>query len=86
MYGQLETPVDGGVLELTDLRRTFGYMPQERGLYPKVPVGDQLECFGIPQSHQDERRTSHFRAVASVSPTDVPGRWCENVIETERRR
>jgi ABC-2 type transport system ATP-binding protein len=26
----------------TDTRRTFGYMPEERGLYPKMRVGDQL--------------------------------------------
>src|SRR5579864_565061 len=25
-----------------DLRRTFGYLPEERGLYPKMKVADQL--------------------------------------------
>lgn len=24
----------------------FGYMPEERGLYPRMPVGEQLEYFG----------------------------------------
>ena len=109
MYGHPESSIDGGGLELTDLRRTFGpvtavdglsfsvaprklfgfvgrngagktttmrmvcgllapesgrvtwrgrsidsaarerigYMPQERGLYPKMRVGDQLEYFGV---------------------------------------
>jgi ABC-2 type transport system ATP-binding protein len=28
-----------------DVRRTFGYMPAERGTYPKMRVGDQLEYF-----------------------------------------
>jgi ABC-2 type transport system ATP-binding protein len=31
-----------GLLE----RLRFGYMPEERGLYPRMPVGDQLEYFG----------------------------------------
>lgn len=26
----------------TDRRRRFGYMPEERGLYPKMPIGDQI--------------------------------------------
>jgi len=28
------------------VRRDFGYMPEERGLYPKMKVADQLEFFG----------------------------------------
>jgi len=28
-----------------DDRRRFGYMPEERGLYPKMPVADQLTFF-----------------------------------------
>src|SRR5687768_16831086 len=28
------------------IRRDFGYMPEERGLYPKMKVRDQLVCFG----------------------------------------
>jgi len=31
-----------GILE----RRTFGYMPEERGLYPNMPVGKQIEYLG----------------------------------------
>jgi ABC-2 type transport system ATP-binding protein len=27
-------------------RRRFGYMPEERGLYPGMPIGDQLEYLG----------------------------------------
>ncbi|HZO96623.1 MAG TPA: ATP-binding cassette domain-containing protein [Gaiellaceae bacterium] len=27
-------------------RLRFGYMPEERGLYPRMPVADQLEYFG----------------------------------------
>ena len=32
---------DGAELDL-EARRTVGYMPEERGLYPKMKVGDQL--------------------------------------------
>jgi ABC-2 type transport system ATP-binding protein len=29
-----------------DERLRFGYMPEERGLYPRMPVGEQIEYFG----------------------------------------
>jgi ABC-2 type transport system ATP-binding protein len=28
-------------------RARIGYMPEERGLYPKMRIGDQLEYFGV---------------------------------------
>jgi ABC-2 type transport system ATP-binding protein len=36
---------DGRALEFRE-RRRFGYMPEERGLYPKQAVGEQLVYFG----------------------------------------
>jgi ABC-2 type transport system ATP-binding protein len=36
---------DGRPVGLTE-RLRFGYMPEERGLYPRMPVGEQLEYFG----------------------------------------
>jgi ABC-2 type transport system ATP-binding protein len=36
---------DGRPIGLTD-RLRFGYMPEERGLYPRMPVGEQLAYFG----------------------------------------
>ncbi|MFH5209510.1 ABC transporter ATP-binding protein [Antrihabitans spumae] len=36
-----EVLVDGHAVDL-DTRRRIGYMPEERGLYPKMKVGDQL--------------------------------------------
>ena len=41
-------------------RRTFGYMPEERGLYPKQPVLDQLVYLGRLQgsSAANARRTA----------------------------
>jgi ABC-2 type transport system ATP-binding protein len=36
---------DGQPVGLAE-RLRFGYMPEERGLYPRMPVGEQLEYFG----------------------------------------
>ncbi|MFZ1878978.1 MAG: ATP-binding cassette domain-containing protein [Gaiellaceae bacterium] len=36
---------DGRPVGLPD-RLRFGYMPEERGLYPRMPLGEQLEYFG----------------------------------------
>jgi ABC-2 type transport system ATP-binding protein len=41
------------------VRRTFGYMPEERGLYPKMRIGDQLEFFG--RLHGFDRTTARRR-------------------------
>jgi ABC-2 type transport system ATP-binding protein len=39
------------------IRRRIGYMPEERGLYPKMRARDQLEYFGVLHglSHADAR-------------------------------
>ena len=36
---------DGRPIELAE-RLRFGYMPEERGLYPRMPVGEQVAYFG----------------------------------------
>ncbi|GLZ80432.1 ABC transporter ATP-binding protein [Actinorhabdospora filicis] len=36
----------GGHALAFDDRRRFGYMPEERGLYPKMKIGDQVAYFG----------------------------------------
>jgi ABC-2 type transport system ATP-binding protein len=42
-----------------DLRRRIGYMPEERGLYPKMKVGEQLEYFAeLHGLRRDEARRS----------------------------
>lgn len=56
----------------TDLRRTFGYMPEERGLYPKMKARDQLAYFG--RLHGMER--AHSSAEAA--------RWLERLGLGER--
>ncbi|NUP49300.1 MAG: ATP-binding cassette domain-containing protein [Catenulispora sp.] len=44
-----------------ETRRTFGYMPEERGLYPKMRVGDQLrylaELHGLSRAEADRAAT-----------------------------
>jgi ABC-2 type transport system ATP-binding protein len=44
-----------------DVRRTFGYMPAERGTYPKMRVGEQLEYFArlAGRSAAAARTSSH---------------------------
>ena len=44
---------EGRPLE-TGTRRRFGYMPEERGLYPKMRVGDQLAFLGTLHGLDDE--------------------------------
>lgn len=41
-------------------RERIGYMPEERGLYPKMRVGDQLEYFAVLHgaSHEQARRAA----------------------------
>ena len=42
-------PIDAGV------RERIGYMPEERGLYPKMRIGDQLEYFAVLHGASRER-------------------------------
>ncbi len=56
----------------TEIRRRFGYMPEARGLYPRMKVRDQLIYLG--RLHGLDRRT------ASASAE----RWIENVGLGER--
>jgi ABC-2 type transport system ATP-binding protein len=41
-------------------RRTFGYLPEQRGLYPRMRIGDQLVYLG--RLHGLDRRTATDRA------------------------
>ncbi|WP_433335137.1 ABC transporter ATP-binding protein [Spirillospora sp. CA-294931] len=54
-------------------RRAFGYMPEERGLYQKMKVAEQIEYFG---------RQYGLSAAASRRAT---GEWIERLGLTERR-
>lgn len=53
-------------------RRRFGYMPEERGLYPRMKVRDQIAYFG--RLHGMERGAA----------AEAAGRWIEQVGLGER--
>jgi len=53
-------------------RERIGYMPEERGLYPKMRVRDQLEYFGVLHG------LSHARARAAA------GEWLERLGLADR--
>ena len=56
----------------TGTRRRFGYMPEERGLYPKMRVGDQLAFFGTLHGLDDEQARANAE------------RWAERLGVAER--
>jgi ABC-2 type transport system ATP-binding protein len=51
----------------TQVRRSFGYMPEERGLYPKMSVIDQVRYFGeLHGMSRSDARTSAERLTEAV--------------------
>ena len=50
-----------------DERLRFGYMPEERGLYPRMPVGEQLAYFGA------------LHGLGDAAALDAAGRWLERL-------
>ena len=59
-------PVDSAI------RRTFGYMPEERGLYPKMRVGDQL------------RYLAELHGMSRGDAADATAYWMERLSVAER--
>jgi len=56
-----------------DTRLRFGYMPEERGLYPKMPAGVQLAYFA--ELHALPRREALARARAWLERLDLGERF-----------
>ncbi len=54
-------------------RRRWGYMPQERGLYPGMPAGDQVVHFG--RLHGLSRSDATNRARALLEELGLEERW-----------
>ncbi len=54
-------------------RRHWGYMPQERGLYPGMPVGDQVIYFG--RLHGLSRAEATTRARGLLDELGLADRW-----------
>ncbi len=60
---------NGGPLNRNTVR--FGYMPEERGIYPKVKVHEQLVYFG------------ELRGMSAKAASDAADRWLERLGITE---
>jgi ABC-2 type transport system ATP-binding protein len=56
-------------------RRRWGYMPQERGLYPGMAAGDQVAHFG--RLHGLSRRDAVSRAHALLTELGLDDRWSQ---------
>ena len=67
-----EVRYDGRLVGEQD-RRGWGYMPQERGLYPGMPAGDQVVHFG--RLHGLSRRDATLKAHALLEELDLEERW-----------
>jgi ABC-2 type transport system ATP-binding protein len=55
-----------------DERLRFGYMPEERGLYPRMPVGEQIEYFG--RLHGLSARAAHAATSRWLERLGLDGR------------
>ena len=69
-----EVRYDGRPVDEED-RRRWGYMPQERGLYPGMPAGDQVVHFG--RLHGLSRRDATSRAQALLEELGLEDRWSD---------
>ncbi len=54
-------------------RRRFGYMPEERGLYPGMLVGEQVEYLG------------RLHGLSATAAVDAAGVWMERLEIAQRR-
>jgi ABC-2 type transport system ATP-binding protein len=67
------TDLDGGSVHWNGkpvdqkTRRRFGYMPEERGLYPGMNVGEQIEYFG------------RLHGMSSLDAAKSTGQWLERL-------
>ncbi len=59
----------------TDDRRAWGYMPQERGLYPGMPAGEQVVHFA--RLHGLGRVDATVRARALLDELGLGDRWAD---------
>ncbi|MGZ8744918.1 MAG: ABC transporter ATP-binding protein [Nocardioides sp.] len=72
------TPDRGGISNdgravTADDRRGWGYMPQERGLYPGMPAGEQVVHFA--RLHGLHRDDAHNRARVLLDELGIGDRW-----------
>lgn len=68
--------IDGHAITGED-RRGFGYMPEERGLYPKMGIADQLTY--LARLHGIDKASAHRRAMALLERFDLGARAKDNL-------
>jgi len=77
---------DGRPVGLTE-RLRFGYMPEERGLYPRMPVGEQLEYFGrLHGLRADAARTAAAAWLDRLGLADRAGAKVEELSHGNQQR
>jgi ABC-2 type transport system ATP-binding protein len=68
-------------------RRTWGYLPEERGLYPRMRVGEQLHFFaalyGVPERHASDE-IAHWLERFRIS--DYFGRRVEELSKGNQQK
>lgn len=69
----------GGVPLTLPVRARFGYMPEERGLYPKMRIGEQLVYLG--RVHGLDPATARRRTEALLAQLDLADR-ADDVLQT----
>lgn len=73
-----EIRVDGQIVD-GERRRRFGYMPEERGLYPTMKILDQVEYFG--RLHGLSRREARTKGAQWLTRLGLEGREDAKVDE-----
>ena len=66
--------IDGRPVTFAD-RQRWGYMPQERGLYPRMPAGEQLVY--MARLHGLDRSSAQRRARALLDELGLADRWSD---------
>jgi ABC-2 type transport system ATP-binding protein len=68
-------------------RRTFGYLPEERGLYPRLSVIDQLVYFAsLYGERPDEARAKAHVWLERFRITDLAGRRAEELSKGNQQK
>lgn len=77
---------DGEPVGLVE-RLRFGYMPEERGLYPRMPVGEQLAYFGTLHGLDDgAARAAASRWLERLGVEDRAGAKLEELSHGNQQR
>jgi len=70
-----------------EARMRFGYMPEERGLYPRMPVGDEIAYFGLLHGMgEDEARAAAAGWLDRLGLADRAGATVEELSHGNQQR